>query len=119
MKPNEIVIKDIDVLRAIMERNYDPLLITISCEVAKKYGILFTEAWREPLHSGDVHPHGRAFDLRVRVYGSLERAEQIRKWINKRWEYDFKRPEMEVSIIHDSGKGLHFHVQTHNRTRRR
>lgn len=121
MNPGEVGIKNSQILRALMERNYHPLLITINCEVADKFGIFITEAWREPLHKSDIHntKPGRADDLRVRIYGTLERAHQIKDWINKRWEYDFKRPELNVVIIHDTGRGIHFHIQVHYNTRLR
>ncbi len=117
----EIRIKNTQVLRAIMEYTYAPLLITILCEVADKFGIFITEAWRKERHSGDVHSTkpGRGIDLRVRIYGNMERAEQIRDWINQRWEYDYRRTDLKVAIIHDTGEGEHFHIQTHPRTRLR
>ena len=120
MQPGKIAIKDTDVLRAIMEYRYSPLLITIICDIAKEFGVYITEAWRSKKHVGDVHGTnpGRGIDLRVRVYGNLERAKQIEATINKRWEYDHKRPEIKVADIHNSGNGIHFHIQVHPRTRR-
>ena len=119
IEPGEISIKNTQVFKALMERNYAPLLIIIISEVAEKFGVYITEAWRKPLHSGDVHAYGRGIDLRVRVYESLEKAEQIRDWINKKWEYDFKRPRLQVAIIHNSGNGIHFHIQCSTNTRLR
>jgi len=121
IKPGEREIKNAQVFRALMERNYAPLLIVIINEIADKYGVYITEAWRKSLHLRDVHATnpGRGMDLRVRVYGSLEMAEQIERWINQRWEYDFKRPELKVAIIHGEGHNKHFHIQTSENTRRR
>jgi len=120
IKKGEIGVKDINVLRALMERTYHPLLITINCEVAEEFGIFITDAWRESTHPGDVHATkpGRGMDLRVRVYGTLERAKQIEAWINMRWEYDFRRPEMKVAIIHGEGDNKHLHIQICQNTRR-
>ena len=121
IKPGEREIKNAQVFRALMERNYAPLLIRIINEIADEFGVYITEAWREPMHNGDVHSTnpGRGMDLRVTVYESLERAEQIKNSINKRWEYDFKRPELKVAIIHGEGHNKHFHIQTHKKTRLR
>ncbi len=121
IKPGEIGVKNPEVLRALMEYRYAPLLVTIIGEIAKKFGVFITDAWRKKRHRGDVHgtKPGRGIDLRVRFYGSLEQANKIKDWINKRWEYDPKRPTIKVVIIHDSGEGIHFHVQVHPRTRRR
>ena len=120
IKPGEIQVKNKEVLRSLLEKDYHPLLITISCEIAQEFGIFITEAWRKPKHPGDIHSTkpGRALDLRVRVYGSLEQAENIKDWINQKWQYDFERPEMKVAIIHDVGGGKHFHVQVSQATRR-
>ena len=68
---------------------------------------------------GDDGNHGtlplRAMDLRCRnvVYGRT-----IEKHVNENWTYDPDRPEMRCCIIHDTGKGLHFHFQVHPNTRK-
>ncbi len=109
MKKDEIRIKNTQVLRAIMEYTYAPLLITILCEAADKFGIFI----------GDVHStkSGKGIDLEITIYGSLERAEQIRDGINKRWEYDCRGTDSKVANIHEDGE--HLHIQTHQRTRLR
>ncbi len=120
MKPGDIIIKDIDVLRGLMERNYHPILINIICAVAKEFGIMITESYREKRHSNDLHGvlPVQANDLRTWCYPN-NKAHNIEKWINNKWEYDSRWPEMKVARIHDSGKGVHFHIQCHHRTRRR
>jgi len=121
IKPGEIHIKDSKVLRALMERNYAPLLIRIVNEIADEFGVYITEAWRKSLHAGDVHSTnpGRGVDLRSWVYSERIKKEIERK-INKRWEYDSNRPEKMVVQIHKVKNGVfHFHLQTHHRTRLR
>lgn len=119
ISPGEIKIKHPSILVALMERQYSPLLIQIIADVAKEHGIVITEAWREPLHMGDVHSRMRAVDLRSWCYPD-QLAYEIRHEINRRWEYDYERPDMDVAIIHKTkGGGLHFHIQVHENTRRR
>jgi len=58
----------------------------------------------------------RALDIRCRdglIGGALEKA------VNKKWIYDPQRPQMKVCWFHDSGRGIHLHIQVHSRTRRR
>ncbi len=117
----DIVIKDIGVLRGLMERNYSPLLIDIICAVSDEFGLVITESWREQSHPNDLHGTlpGRGIDLRSFDYKSDQQAYEIEHWINKRWSYDSRRPDMKVADIHDSGQGLHFHIQVHFYTARR
>lgn len=120
MKAGDIIIKNSDVLRGLMERSYHPLLINIILEVAEKFGFVMTESYREPRHSGDVHSTSpvRAIDLRTWCYPE-HKAVKIKNWINTRWEYDPNRTKYKVAMIHDVGNGFHFHIQTHSKTRRR
>jgi len=115
-----IQIKDSNVLRALMEKPYHPTLLDIVVWIADTYGVCITEGHREALHSGDVHNTDpcRAMDLRYWFY-SPDLARAICDNINCRWEYDSKRPDMRVAIIHNSGKGIHFHIQVHTNTKRR
>lgn len=119
ISPGEIQIKDPSILVALMERQYSPLLIQIIAYIAKKYGIVMTEAYRDPLHIGDVHSRMRAIDLRSWCYPD-KLAYKIMHEINRMWEYDPNRPAKMVAIIHKvNGGGLHFHIQVHENTRRR
>ena len=121
VKPGDIRIKDTEVTRGLMERNFSPLLIQIIIEVAKKYGIVITESYREQRHSGDLHSTNpvRAIDIREWCYPEWQ-AKVILNFINQTWEYDPKRPEMKVAILHKVKNGAwHFHVQVHPGTRRK
>ena len=121
IKPGEREIKNAQVFRALMERNYAPLLIRIINEIADEFGVYITEAWREPMHNGDVHSTnpGRGMDLRSWVYPEQIKQEIERK-VNKRWEYDSNRPEKMVVQIHKIKNGaFHFHLQTHKNTKLR
>ena len=118
MKSGDIQVKDSQVLKALMLHTYDPVLVDIICLVADQEGICITEGWREALHPKDVHNTDpcRANDVRTWCY---KNPYKIKDLINNRWEYDPERPHKQVAIIHNTGKGIHFHIQTHPNTRRR
>ena len=124
--PKKIQIKDVDVLRALLNRRIDDNLLVIIFWIAQEYGLCFTEGWREALRPGDVHDTDplRATDLRYWFYRPTV-AKEIELAINERYEYDYKRPEKNCAWIHESfnedgtSRGVHFHIQVHPNTRRR
>ena len=65
----------------------------------------------------DAGNHGqlplRAMDLRCR---GLAFGASIEEHVNQTWIYDPNRPDMKCCIIHDTGHGLHFHLQVHPNT---
>ena len=67
---------------------------------------------------GDKGNHGqlplRAIDLRCRT---LAYGAPIEEWVNNTWIYDPNRVALRCCIIHDTGHGLHFHLQVHPNTR--
>lgn len=69
---------------------------------------------------GDLGVHGtipfRGLDVRSWDH---RHPEAIEIKANKQWQYDPKRPEKKVCILHDVGGGLHFHLQVHKNTVRR
>ena len=117
IKPGQIIIKDHNVLRAILERQYSPILIQIICDMAKDHGCVITSAYRE--NDEGVHGHMRGIDCRSWCYQDAK-AWQIMGEINNRWEYDHKRPDKKCCILHKTKNGgLHLHIQVHPNTRRR
>lgn len=116
-----IIVKDKSVLRGLMEKKFHPTLIEIANYIAKKYGMVITESYREPRHPGDVHSTDpvRAIDLRSWCYETKGTSEKILDDVNSRWEYDPKRPgKYKVMIIHEvDGGAIHAHVQVHPNTR--
>lgn len=121
MKAGEITIKDTKVFRGLMERTFHPLLIDIILSVADKFGVVITESYREPRHSGDVHSTNpcRAIDIREWCYSDIM-VKRVENYINNKWEYDHTRPEMKVALLHRvEGGTFHFHCQCHHRTRRK
>ena len=104
-------LKDLDVLEV------EPLLAVILEEVKERFDLTtITCARRE----GDRGVHGtnplRAIDIRCRDLGVGNRVED---WVNDLWEYDHSRPEKMVCWCHDTGQGMHLHLQVHPKTRRR
>jgi len=120
MKPGEIIIKDINVLTGLFERRFDSLLVQIILYIAKNYGLRMSESHRKKLHRNDLHGTQpvRAIDLSHWVYDS-DTAAKLSNEINNTWIYDPDRPEKLVSLVHNAGTGIHFHIQVHPNTRRR
>ena len=58
----------------------------------------------------------RGFDLRMR---SELVGKAIEKFINSRWFYDKKRPELKVCLLHGDGYSMHLHIQSHPNTTRK
>lgn len=113
-----IEIKDGEVLRGLLEYRFNPLLYMIVEDILMQYqNVVITESWRPATHSGDLHAvvPVRALDLRSWIYNDPIKIEEF---INKRWEYDAQRPEYDVCVFHDTGRGEHFHIQVHPNTRR-
>ena len=69
---------------------------------------------------GDKGVHGtlplRGIDLREQ---GINNAKEIERFVNDLWEYDWQRQDMNCCIYHDTGQGLHLHLQVHPNTRKR
>ncbi len=80
------------------------------------YKIIITSAYRP----GDPGVHGtipgRGIDIRSSGFSDPQAA--VDK-INAKWEYDPHRPDKDVAIYHNTGRGWHLHIQAHNLTRDR
>ena len=108
-----LAIKNLCVMRELMDRAYHPKLSELACWVAVRYSrFTITEVWRED----GVHSLCRAIDLRSKNY---EDPEAVAADINAHWIYDPQRPEYKCCVYHNVGKGWHFHLQVHDRTERR
>ena len=118
MKPGQIEIKSPDVLRGLLGHQFSPLLSHILIDVAEKLGVVITESYRKQRHANDLHGTDpvRAIDIRSWCYAY---PEAVANHINDRWIYDPGRPDMKCALLHDAGKGIHFHIQVHPYTRRR
>lgn len=73
------------------------------------YEAVVTSAYRA--NDKGVHgtlPYFRGLDLRYFIYANpLAMVEDV----NRVWIYDPKRPKMKCVILHDVGRGKHFHLQ--------
>ena len=83
--------------------------------------LILTSAYRKnKIHAKDSGIHAvlpiRAVDLRSWIF---KNPHKIEKLINDNWIYDPKRPGLECAVLHNSGQGSHFHLQTHDNTARR
>lgn len=91
-----------------------PKLIRLIAWLEKKTGFEFVEtsSYRE----GDkgVHGFGRGSDLRCRSY---EMGVPLRRFINRNWIYDPKRPSKKCCLLHGKGSNLHLHLQVHPNTK--
>lgn len=110
----DIGFKDLNIFREAFVIPWHPKLINLALWV---YGLdvrfVLTSAYRE----GDRGVHGtvplRGFDLRSHV---IPNPDIIEEMTNRHWQYDPKRPSKKVCMLHDVGKGIHFHFQVHPKT---
>jgi hypothetical protein len=56
----------------------------------------------------------RGIDLRLH-----NSSRKLADYINSNWQYDHERPKLKCALIHDSGYGLHVHLQVHPNTKRK
>ena len=56
-----------------------------------------------------VHQYGRGVDLRTRDFTQNE-IDKLEAFFNT-FTYDANRPNKKTCLVHDVGKGKHFHVQ--------
>lgn len=112
-----ILIKNKQILKVLLEKSYASLLIELILDVLSiTTNIVVTEGWREGKGVHSTIPC-RAIDLRFWIY-SYKELQKIMREINNRWVYDPQRPTMECMILHDTGGGIHIHLQVHPNTRR-
>jgi len=108
-----------DLFKVLLTAQYHPILADIMFWLCQTFPekIIVTSAFRE----GDsgVHGCGRSMDIRAWVFPF---PKVIERMINQAWEYDPKRPEMNVAWYHGmeyDPPAPHIHIQCHDRTRRR
>jgi len=80
--------------------------------------VVFTSAYRKKkIHSKDSGIASmipcRHRDIRSWIYDD---PQAICDDINAHWIYDPKRPQKKCAIYHDSGQGVHIHLQVHDNT---
>ena len=104
-------LKDLSIIQA------HPRLVTIAEEIRDRFDLTtITCGSRE----GDKGVHGtvplRGLDIRCR---DLCLGKCVEDWVNEHWQYDPERPDKNVCWCHDTGQGMHLHIQVHPNTVRR
>ena len=95
-----------------------PALIELNWWLEGRVEVIITSAYRKYyIHTKDSGIHTvlpiRAEDLRSWIF---KNPHKIEKLINDNWIYDPKRPKLKCCVLHDSGQGVHFHIQVHDNT---
>jgi len=98
-----------------------PALIELNWWLEGWLEVIITSAYRKhKIHPKDSGIHCvlpmRAEDLRSWIF---KNPQAVAKKINNTFIYDPKRPKKQCALLHDSGQGVHFHVQVHDNTQRR
>ena len=109
--------KNVKVLRSLFTRAWHPSLIALLLWMVVRYSkdtILFTQGYEKRDYPST---HGtdplRAFDLRSRVFKD---PYKVADDVNEHWAYDPTRPDKQVAICHDVGRGIHLHFQVCDNT---
>ena len=109
--------KNHKIVKNLLLYRYDDKLIDLLLWAYIRYSKLtITSGYRE----GDPGVHGqnpcRGADIRSWHYNDPQAAVND---INKHWIYDPNRPKKQCAILHDIGRGVHIHLQSHPLTERR
>ena len=88
----------------------DPILKGLLFWLEDSTGLEFTETSGH--RPGDSGVHGtnpaRGKDLRMLDVGI---GYAIESYIRHNWTYDTDRPHLNCALLHDSGSGMHLHIQ--------
>ena len=107
------------VLKALMLVPYHSKMIALAMWLMVRLSevVLSSTYRKDKIHPKDSGIAGtipcRHLDIRSYIYPDPQKVVDD---INKHWVYDKKRPELKVAILHDTGQGIHIHLQTHDRT---
>jgi len=118
----EVKFKNSDVFNNGFVVPWHPKLIQLALWICTlDIEVIFTSLYRP----GENSVHGtnplRGFDIRSWV---IPHPEIIEDMTNKHWQYDPKRPEKKIALLHEVkdeegiGQGIHFHFQVHPNTRK-
>lgn len=118
MKPGKLQYKTEEVYLNHCTKEHDKTLSEIEFWIVNNFGMMVTCAYRKQYHKSDLHGviPVRAKDIRSWCY---KEPEKVVEAINKRWAYDPSRPTKKVAVYHNSGQGIHIHLQVHPNTKRR
>lgn len=109
-----ITVKSLDVFANLLGAKYEATLVKMLCWFAARHGeVCITSGFRP---DGGVHGTEpcRAVDIRSFTF---DHPKSIKKDFNQHWNYDHVRPLMKCCVYHNTGRGWHFHIQSHPRTK--
>jgi len=115
-----VQIKSWKVLRGMLVVAFHPRMIGMALWIVTRYSnVVFTSAYRpKKIHDKDSGIAAtipcRHLDIRSWIY---KEPQKIVDDINEHWIYDPKRPHLTCAVLHDTGKGVHIHLQCHDRTK--
>lgn len=116
-----ITAKSPKVFMALMGCKYSAMLVAITEFIIgfmldNDIPPVITSAYRQ----GDSGVHGDCRGIDFRTWDiSPALLSELCSEVNSNWVYDPNRPEKEVLIYHDVGRGPHLHCQVHPNTQRR
>jgi hypothetical protein len=115
---NVIVIKSEYIYKGLILGAFPEILVEISLDFHKillkyKTSVFITSAFRK--NSKGVHGYHRGIDYRCWDLTD-DQIEFICLEINTKYQYDPERPSKKCLIHHDTGRGPHFHLQSHPNT---
>ena len=110
-----IRIKDIAVFYGIIAVRWHPKLVEVVTWADQQYPklLVFTSAHRPGPGVHGTDPL-RAIDLRSRHF-----IDPVVVCDNFNDEWDYGKSPYKVCVCHDSGQGIHFHIQVRDETKRR
>ena len=113
-----IQIKNTEVLESMLLHPTHPRLIDVERWICDRFPVVVFTGHFEERDYPSVHSTipVRGTDIRSWIYTE---PQKVADEINVAWVYDPGRPEMNVAIYHDMGRGKHIHLQVHDRTRLR
>jgi hypothetical protein len=113
--------KDKKVFVGFHSHKKHPAMVELIWWLEGRIELIFTSAYRKyKIHTNDSGIHCvlpiRALDIRSWIF---KNPHEVKKLINDNWIYDPERPELKVCVLHDTGQGVHFHLQVHDNAARR
>lgn len=83
--------------------------------VASKFGMCFVITSLYRMDDNGVHGQLPCRGADLRCYDK-DIANEICSKVNAHWKYDPSRPNVQVALAHNTGKGFHIHLQVHPNT---
>lgn len=114
-----IEIKSYKTLKGLTEVPTHIRMLGLQSWLVVRYSeVVFTSAYRDhkihPKDSGIAMTNPcRHRDIRSWIY---EDPQKVVDDVNKNWIYDPKRPSLKCAMYHDTGHGVHIHLQVHDNT---